>query len=65
MRNHRYEKDPGDAQDVPKAPWDPGDPLGTPLGPPETPLRPPGTPLGAPRDAPRTPGDPHGLQKRP
>ena len=31
--------DPGDARDVPGDPWDPGDPLGTPLG-----LDAPGTP---------------------
>ena len=41
-----FMKDPGDAQDVSGAPWDPKYPLGTPLGPPGTPLGPPGTPLG-------------------
>ena len=46
LQNHFYEKDPGDARDVPGAPWDPRDPLGTPLGPPGTPLGRAGTPLG-------------------
>ena len=36
--NPPYERNPRDAQDVPRAPWDPGDPVGTPLGPQETPL---------------------------
>ena len=57
LRNHLYEKDPGDARDIHRAPWDPVDPLGTPLGPPGTPLGPPGMPLGPPGDAPRTPRD--------
>ena len=48
LRNHLYEKDPGDARDIHRAPWDPVDPLGTPLGPPGTPLGPPGMPLGPP-----------------
>ena len=34
--NHLYEEDPGDAGDIHRARWDPGDPLGTPLGPPGT-----------------------------
>ena len=56
-----YENDPGDAWDVPGAPWAPRDPRGTPLGPaplgPQgTLLGPPGTPLGPPGDAPGTPG---------
>ena len=37
-----------DARDVPGAPWDPKDILGTPLGPTATPLGPHGTPLGPP-----------------
>ena len=45
LRDHLYEKDPGDARDVPRAPWDPGHPLGTPMGPPGTPLG-PAAPLG-------------------
>ena len=59
--NHLYEKDPGDAWDVPRAPWDPGIPWALPwdpqarpwnardaMGPPGTSLRPLGTPLGPP-----------------
>ena len=53
VRNHLYEKDPGDAWDGPRAPWDPGDPLGTPLGPARTPLGPQERPW-TPRDAPGT-----------
>ena len=34
VRTHRYEKDPRDARDVIGAPWDSGDPMSTPLGPP-------------------------------
>ena len=63
LRTRLYEKDAEDARDVPVAAWDPGDPLGTGLGP-RGRL---GTPLGIPRDArrtPRDPGDPHELQKR-
>ena len=60
LRNHPYEKDPGDAWDVPGDPWDPCGPLGTPLGGPGTPLGPPGTPLGSPRDVPETPQEPLG-----
>ena len=62
LRNHFYKKDPGDAQDVRGAPWDPGDPMGTPLGPPgdapETPGHAPGTSWdapGPPWHAPETP----------
>ena len=69
LRNHLCEKDPGDARDVPGAPWDSGDSLGTalrpvgtplghlgtPLGRSGTPLGTPGTPLRRPRDAPGTP----------
>ena len=53
-RNHPYEKDPGDAQDVPRAPSDQRYPAGTPLGPWGTPLGPlgdvPETPQGRPWD---------------
>ena len=52
LRNHPYEKDPSDTWGVPGPPWDPGDPLGTPLGSPGTPLGPPGTPQGHPGDVP-------------
>ena len=55
LLNILYEKNPGDAQDVPRDPWDPRDPLGTPLGALGTPLGPPGTPLGPPGDVPETP----------
>ena len=55
--NHLYGKDPGDARDVPGAPWDLRDPLGTRPGPPGTSLGSTGTPLGPPRDAPSTPRD--------
>ena len=54
-------KDPRGARDVPGAPWDPGDPLGTRLGPPGTTLGrpgalgPPSTPLGTPGNIPETP----------
>ena len=57
-------KDPGDARDVPRAPWDLGDPLGTPLGPQGTPLvpgtrlGPPSTPLGPPGTTVGPPGTP-------
>ena len=47
LQNHLSERDPGHARDVPGAPWDPRDPLGslgTPLGPPGKPLGPPGRP---------------------
>ena len=60
LRDHLYEKDPGDAWNVPGAPWDPRDPLGTPLGPPGTPLGPPGTPLGPPGTPLGRPGTPLG-----
>ena len=65
-QNHLYEKDPGDARDVPGAPWDPGYPLGTPLGPLGTPLAPardaPGTPRGRPWDPHGPAGTPYGPQ---
>ena len=57
--NHLYEKDAGDARDVPGAPWGTGDPLGTPLRPAGTHLGRPGTPLG-PLGTPVTPGTPLG-----
>ena len=60
-RNPVYEKDPGDARDVPGGPWNPRDPLGTLLGPPGTPLEPPGMPLGPPGDVPETHGDAPGI----
>ena len=41
-------------------PWDPRDPLGTPIGPPEPPLGPPGTALGPPEDVPESPRGPLG-----
>ena len=40
LRNHLYGKDPWDTWAVPGDSWDPGDPLGTALGPPGTPLGP-------------------------
>ena len=47
-------------------PWDPGDPLGPPLGPPGTPMGPQGTPLGPPGDVPETPqGRPWNPQEPP
>ena len=48
MTESSFEKDPGGCLGRPGAPWDPGDPLGTPLGP-------QGTQLGFPRDVPETP----------
>ena len=43
LRSPLHGQDPGDAWDVPRAPWDPGYSLGTPLGHLRTPLGPQGT----------------------
>ena len=65
-------KDPRDAWDVTGAPWDLGDPLGTPLGPLGTSLGPHGTPghaPGTPGHAPGTlwhaPGTPRDVPETP
>ena len=60
LRNHLHEKGAWDARDVPGAPWDPKDPLGTALGPLGTPLGPLGTPLGLPGTPLGPPMDPPG-----
>ena len=60
LQSHLYEKDREEARDVPRAPWDPGDPLGTPMGPPGAPLGPLGTPLGPPG----TPYDPQAVDPK-